>query len=123
LEHLGSPVLNFSYTALLFKRKFLWFLRNFELSKEDLLIFLWKNYILLKKIMKRYYEIVNYSNNMLFDLYEINEKNQKYKRFRIQKSELRSLLSSNEAYLFDKGILQFIELNERLVEQKAMILF
>jgi hypothetical protein len=73
--------------------------------------------------MNRLYEIVNYSNNHLFDLYEINEKRQKYKRFRIQKPELMKLLSPDEATLLEKGTLQSVTLHERLVQEKAMMVF
>ena len=73
--------------------------------------------------MHRLYEIVNYSNNQLFDLYEINEKRQKYKRFRVQKHELMKLLTPNEASLLEKGTLQFVTLHERLVQEKAMMVF
>lgn len=73
--------------------------------------------------MNRLYEIVNYSNNQLFDLYEINEKRQKYKRFRIQKHELMKILSSKEAPLLEKGTLQFVTLHERTLQEKAMIIF
>ena len=73
--------------------------------------------------MNRLYEIVNYSNNQLFDLYEINEKNQKYRRFRIQKHELLKLLSSDEAKLLESGTSQLVTLHERLVQERAMMVF
>jgi hypothetical protein len=66
------------------------------------LFFFGKVYINKENSMNRLYEIVNYSNNHLFDLYEINEKRQKYKRFRIQKPELMKLLSPDEAKLLEK---------------------
>lgn len=73
--------------------------------------------------MNRLYEIVNYSNNQLFDLYEINEKRQKYKRFRIQKHELLKLLSPDEAKLLESGTSQLVTLSERLVQERAMMVF
>ena len=73
--------------------------------------------------MHRLYEIVNYSNNQLFDLYEINEKRQKYKRFRVQKHELMKLLTPNEASLLEKGTLQFVTLHERTLQERAMMIF
>ena len=73
--------------------------------------------------MHRLYEIVNYSNNQLFDLYEINEKRQKYKRFRVQKHELMKLLTPNEASLLEKGTLQLVTLHERTLQERAMIIF
>ena len=89
----------------------------------NFLFFFGKLYINKENFMNRLYEIVNYSNNHLFDLYEINEKRQKYKRFRIQKPELMKLLSPNEASALEKGTLQFATMSERVLQEKAMIIF
>jgi hypothetical protein len=73
--------------------------------------------------MKRQYEIVNYANEQIFDLYEFNDKNQRYKRFRIGKSDLVSMLTSTEATQLNQGTLRFVTLNERVVEERAQIRF
>lgn len=73
--------------------------------------------------MRRLYEIQNYANNQIFDLYEINEVGQKYKRFRIMKQELKRLMTSSEAQMFELGQLKLIHLNERQVESASSVIY
>lgn len=80
-------------------------------------------YIIIKTIMVRLFEIQNYANNQIFDLYEINEVGQKYKRFRIQKHELKSIMKPADAQSFEFGQLKTVHLEERKVEGAASIIY
>ena len=73
--------------------------------------------------MKRLYEIQNYANNQIFDLYEINEFGQKYKRFRIMKQELKRLMTPLEAHEFEMGNIKTVFLNERQVESASSVIY
>ena len=80
-------------------------------------------YIIIKTIMVRLFEIQNYANNQIFDLYEINEVGQKYKRFRIQKQELKAIMNPADAQAFEFGQLKVVHLEERKVESASSIIY
>lgn len=73
--------------------------------------------------MIRKYEIVNYANWQIFDLYEINEVHQKYKRFRISRQDLENLLSSQDVETFRRNQLKFCFLNERKTQEACSTIF
>lgn len=73
--------------------------------------------------MVRLFEIQNYANNQIFDLYEINEVGQKYKRFRIQKNSLKSIMKPADAQAFEFGQLKTVHLEERKVESASSVIF
>ena len=80
-------------------------------------------YIIVKTIMVRLFEIQNYANNQIFDLYEINEVGQKCKRFRIQKHELKAIMKPADAQAFEFGQLKVVHLEERKVENASSIIY
>lgn len=73
--------------------------------------------------MVRLFEIQNYANNQIFDLYEINEVGQKYKRFRIQKQDLKGIMKPADAQAFEFGQLKTVYLEERKVETASSIIY
>jgi hypothetical protein len=73
--------------------------------------------------MIRLFEIQNYANNQIFDLYEINEVGQKYKRFRIQKQDLKGIMKPADAQAFEFGQLKTVYLEERKVETASSIIY
>jgi hypothetical protein len=73
--------------------------------------------------MQRLFEIKNYANNQIFDLYEINEVGQKYKRFRINKQELKGIMKHFEAQAFELGQLKTVYLDERKVESASSVIY
>lgn len=73
--------------------------------------------------MLRLFEIQNYANNQIFDLYEINEVGQKYKRFRIQKQDLKGIMKPADAQAFEFGQLKTVYLEERKVETASSIIY
>jgi hypothetical protein len=73
--------------------------------------------------MIRLFEIKNYANNQIFDLYEINEVGQKYKRFRIQKQDLKGIMKPADAQAFEFGQLKTVYLEERRVETASSIIY
>lgn len=73
--------------------------------------------------MLRLFEIQNYANNQIFDLYEINEVGQKYKRFRIQKQDLKGVMKPADAQAFELGQLKTVYLEERKVETASSIIY
>jgi len=73
--------------------------------------------------MVRLFEIQNYANNQIFDLYEINEVGQKYKRFRIQKQDLKGIMKPADAQSFEFGQLKTVYLEERKVETASSIIY
>ena len=94
-----------------------------DLQSNEKFDFLWKTYIFIENnIMIYKYEIVNYANNQIFDLYEYND-GQRYKRFRISKGALMELLTPNEKQMFSSGSLKFFRGDDRTVLQKSMIVF
>lgn len=73
--------------------------------------------------MLRLFEIQNYANNQIYDLYEINEVGQKYKRFRIQKQDLKGVMKPADAQAFEFGQLKTVYLEERKVENAASVIY
>lgn len=73
--------------------------------------------------MLRLFEIQNYANNQIFDLYEINEVGQKYKRFRIQKQDLKGIMKPAYAEAFEFGQLKTVYLEERKVEAASSVIY
>jgi len=73
--------------------------------------------------MLRLFEIQNYANNQIFDLYEINEVGQKYKRFRIQKQDLKGIMKPADAQAFEFGQLKTVYLEERKVETASSVIY
>ena len=73
--------------------------------------------------MKTTFYIENYANWEVLDLYEIDYKGHKYKRFRIMKSELLKILPPNEANELRMNKLKSFSALERIVIGAAMSAF
>jgi hypothetical protein len=73
--------------------------------------------------MKTTFYIENYANWEVLDLFEIDYKGHKYKRFRIMKSELLKILAPNEATLLRQNQLKSFSALERTVIGVAMSAF
>lgn len=69
------------------------------------------------------FEIQNYANNQIFDLYELSGVGQRYKRFRINKNDLKGIMKPADAQAFELGKLKTVHLEERRVESASAIIY